>query len=121
MLENQNSYLWEVALVIKQVYDATRLLWDEVYDWLVVRVADAGPGDVLLAVLLLLQLKDVLVEIVLQSLICIIYAQLLKTVSWEELEVKTDHMRTWEKGYIIFLFFSIEMKKAICFIYNFQA
>lgn len=60
--------------------DAVGLLGDEVDAWLVVKVLDDLPLEVLLGVLLLLQLEDVLVEVELQCLVGVVDAQLLEAV-----------------------------------------
>jgi hypothetical protein len=62
------------------VQDAVGLLGDEVDAWLVVKVLDDLPLEVLLGVLLLLQLEDVLVEVELQCLVGVVDAQLLEAV-----------------------------------------
>lgn len=82
------SYLWEVALIIKDVQDSRGLGGDEVNGGLVVLEGDVLPADLLLGVLLLLQLEDVLVKEVLQRLIGVVDAQLLKAVVVEVLQEK---------------------------------
>ena len=59
---------------------------DEVDGGLVVLEVDVVPGDALLAVFLLLQLEDVLVEEVLQRLVGVVDAQLLEAVDLEVLQ-----------------------------------
>ena len=79
-------YLWKVALIVEDVQDSCGLGGDEVDGGLVVLEVDVLPADLLLGVLLLLQLEDVLVEEVLQCLIGIVDAQLLKAVVVEVLQ-----------------------------------
>ena len=78
--------LWELALFVKQVNHSARLLLDEVEDVLVVHEIDVRPLDFLLLVLLLLLLEDLLVEVLLELLICEVDAELLKVVLLELLE-----------------------------------
>ena len=66
--------------------DSRGLGGDEVDGGLVVLEVDVLPADLLLGVLLLLQLEDVLVEEVLQRLVGIVDAQLLKAVVVEVLQ-----------------------------------
>ena len=79
-------YLWKVALIVQDVQDSRGLGGDEVDGGLVVLEVDVLPADLLLGVLLLFQLEDVLVEEILQCLVGIVDAQLLKAVVVEVLQ-----------------------------------
>ena len=86
--EGQVCGLGEVGLVVQEVEDADGLLGHDVEDGLVVGVGDGRPLDLFLGVLGLLQLKDALVEVVLQALVGEVDAELLKAVLGEVLEAE---------------------------------
>ena len=61
---------------------------NQVNSLLVVHELDLTPRNVLLPVLLLLHLEHVVIEVLLQFLIGVVYAQLLETVLLEYLEAE---------------------------------
>ena len=65
---------------VREYHVTHRFLAEHVYDWLVVTEADWIPLNLLFGVLRLLQLKNVLVEEVLQVLVGVVDAHLLKAV-----------------------------------------
>lgn len=71
--------------------DTNRLLGNQVYDGLVILVANDLPRYLLFLILELLQSEYVLVEVELQSLVGVVNAQLFETVFFEVL-------RTTRKG-----------------------
>ena len=75
--------LWHPALLVKQVQHP-QLGLDEINAGLIVVKVDHLPLDPLLHVLLLLQLEHVHVELLLQLLVGIVDAKLLKTVLPED-------------------------------------
>lgn len=82
----QGTHPGEAAKLVQQVEDAHGPFLDEVQHVLVVHELDVGPVDALLLVLGLLHLKHVLVEVLLQLLVCQVDAKLLEVVLLEALE-----------------------------------
>ena len=78
--------LREVALVIEHVDDARGPLFDQLEARPVVAEVDLAPVYALAGVLLLLEFKDVLVEVKLQCLIGVVDTELLEAVDLEVLE-----------------------------------
>ena len=68
--------------------DSAGFAGDEVDGGLVVVEGDVLPGDAFLLILLLLQLEDVFVEVILQVLIRVVNAHLLKAVLQEVLDTR---------------------------------
>ena len=75
----------QVALLVHQTHHAQSLL-DEVQTLAVVLPLNLRPWDALLAVLVLLQREDVLVEVLLQLLVGVVNVELLEVVLSEALE-----------------------------------
>lgn len=71
--------LWKLALLVDERHDVQLLDGDEVKCILVIHELYVLPVDVLQVVLLLFQLEDVLDEKLLQILIGVVDAELLKT------------------------------------------
>ena len=82
----RGAHPWEAALLVKEVQDPERLLLDQVQDVLVVDEGDVGPVDLLALILGLLHLEHVLVEVLLQLLVCQVDAELLEVVLPKGLE-----------------------------------
>lgn len=79
-------YLRKIAVIIQNVQNTRWFCCNEVNCRLVVLELNVLPANLLFCVLLLLQLKDVLVEKVLQGLVSKIYTQLFKTVQMKVLQ-----------------------------------
>eukprot|EP00982_Pelagococcus_subviridis_P004358 29141-Pelagococcus_subviridis.AAC.3 len=86
----------ERALLVQEAQDAHRSALDDVDARLIVLKVNLRPVDALALVLLLLELKHVLVELLLQALVRVVDAQLLERVLLEVLEavdVENGHAR----------------------------
>mmetsp|Transcript_27543 Transcript_27543/g.45779 ORF Transcript_27543/g.45779 Transcript_27543/m.45779 type:complete len:217 (-) Transcript_27543:365-1015(-) len=80
--------LWQDTLFVQKCDDSSVLLVDEVKHVLIVREGNKFPQNSLLFVLLLLQLEHVLIELLLQSFVGVVDANLFKVVDIERLETK---------------------------------
>ena len=85
-MKGRDAHSREAALLIQEVQDTQRLLLNEVQDVLVVHKGDIGPVNLLPLVFSLLHLEDVLIEVLLQLLVCQIDAELLKVILLEGLK-----------------------------------
>ena len=80
--------LWKAALLVNERNDVQRLLSQQVKNGLVVLELDTRPVDPLLVILLLLHLEDVPDKELLEVLVAIVYAHLLKAVLFEGFEAE---------------------------------
>lgn len=83
--EREVAALWHAALFVQQRVHAAAAL-NQLDARLVVGVVDIGPCDLLARVQLLLELEDVLHKLLLQPLVRVVDAELLKAIELEDLE-----------------------------------
>lgn len=83
---------YSLALIIEQAQESIDLAFNELQAPGVVAEPYISPGYTFPLVLLLLVLEHVLVEVVLQVLVCIVDAQLLKAVAQTEI-LETEYVQ----------------------------
>lgn len=92
-----DSDLGEVALLVDQSQHVHLFIGQNVQSFLVVLVVDALPHDVLPSVLLLLQLEHVSDEELLQLLVGVVDAELLKAAAVSYITNELSETQTWVK------------------------
>ena len=82
------SNLWEVALIIQNVYNSMRLSGYQINGVLIIRELDLFPVDLFSDIFLLFQSENMFIEVILESFVRIVDTQLFKAVHFEVLKIR---------------------------------